>query len=323
MKRGYILAVIGCMLISSCNKEWQDELFRKSVSFVNNGVVEVHVKYNAAGGAIPVKVPIIVSGSTENSAEVTVTINTDVDTLQNLNFERFRLRSDLYFNELPKEAYQFESMNTTIPAGKNQGSYNLNLKLAGLDFSNKYILPVQIISTSSLAIATGRGYKKSLMRIVPFNDYSGKYSIAAEVWDRNRPQNEQKPLTVPFRNAYVVDEKTVFFFAGVTEEEALDRREYKIKASFNEGNKTVTLSSENPAIRFSQQRGTFTVKKEKDGVLPYLERIYTTVFLEYQYSDISNPTFPIDYRFVGSMILERKRNTLIPDEDQQGTIIIP
>lgn len=161
------------------------------------------------------------------------------------------------------------------------------------------------------------------MRIVPFNDYSGKYSIAAEIWDRGRPQNEQKPLTVPFRNAYVVDEKTVFFFAGATEEEALDRREYKIKASFNEGNKTVTLSCDNPAIRFAQQRGTFTVKKEKDGVLPYLERTYTTVFLEYEYSDISNPTFPIDYRFVGSMILERKRNTLIPDEDQQGTITIP
>lgn len=323
MKRGYILALLGCMLISSCNKEWQDELFRKSVSFVNNGVVEVHVKYSAAGGSIPVKVPIIVSGSTENTGDVNVTIGMDADTLQNLNFERFRLRNDLYFNELPKEYYQFESMNTTIQAGKDQGSYNLNLKLAGLDFSNKYILPVQIVSTSSLAIATGRGYKKSLMRIVPFNDYSGKYSVAAEIWERGRPQNEQKPLTVPFRNAYVVDEKTVFFFAGVTEEEALDRRDYKIKASFNEGDKTVQLSSDNPAIRFSQQRGTFTVKKEKDGVLPYLERIYTTVYLEYEYSDISNPTFPIDYRFVGSMILERKRNTLIPDEDQQGTIIIP
>lgn len=323
MKRGYILALIGCMLISSCNKEWKEELFRKSVSFVNNGVVEVHVKYNAAGGAIPVKVPIIVSGSTENSGNVSVTINTDVDTLKNLNFERFRLRNDLYFNELPKEYYEFSSMNTTIPAGSNTGSFTLNLKLAGLDFSNKYILPVQIISTSSLAIATGRGYKKSLMTIVPFNDYSGKYSIAGEVWDRSRPQNEQKPLTVPYRNAYVVDEKTVFFFAGVTEEEALDRRDYKIKASFNADSKTVTLSSENPAIKFTQQRGTFSVKKEKDGVLPYLERTYTTVVLEYEYSDISNPAFPIDYRFIGSMVLERKRNTLIPDEDQQGTIIIP
>ncbi|WGQ09176.1 DUF4973 domain-containing protein [Pedobacter gandavensis] len=323
MKRGYILALLGCMLMSSCNKEWKDELFRKSVSFVNNGVVEVHVKYSAAGGSIPVKVPIILSGSTAHTGDVNVTIGMDADTLQNLNFERFRLRNDLYFNELPKEYYQFESMSTTIQSGKNQGSYQLNLKLAGLDFSNKYILPLQIVSTSSLAIATGRGYKKSLMRIIPFNDYSGKYSIAAEVWERGRPQNEQKPLTVPFRNAYVVDEKTVFFFAGVTEEEALDRRDYKIKASFNEGNKTVTLTAENPAIRFSQQRGTFTVKKEKDGVLPYLERIYTTVYLEYEYSDLSNPTFPIDYRFVGSMILERKRNTLIPDEDQQGTIIIP
>lgn len=323
MKKGYILALLGCMLISSCNKEWKDELFQKSVSFVNNGVVEVHVKYSAKGGVIPIKVPILVSGSTNNAADVNVIIGRDADTLQILNFERFRLRNDLYFKELPQENYQFESMSTTIKAGNDVGLYDLNLKLEGLDFSDKYILPVQIISTSAFSIATGRGYRKSLMRIVPFNDYSGKYSIAGLVWDRNRREDDQIALSVPSRNAYVVDEKTVFFFAGVSEEEALDRRAYKIKATFNEENKTVTLTSDNPAINFSQQRGTYTVKKDKDPVLPYLERTYTTLNLEYWYSEISNPEFPIEYRFVGSMILERKRNTLIPDEDQQGTIIIP
>lgn len=323
MKKGYILALISCMMLCSCNKEWQDELFRKSVSFVNNGVVEIHVKYNAEGGMIPVKVPVILSGSTANNSNVSVTVDLDKDTLTNLNFERFRLRNDLYFNELATDFYQFGSMTTTIPSGSNTGLLDLNLKLAGLDFSNKYILPIKIVSTSAFGIATGRGYKKSLMQIIPFNDYSGKYSVAGEVWDRNRPQNEQKALTVPYRNAYVVDEKTVFFFAGVTEEEALDRRDYKIKASFNSTNNTVTLTSDNPAIKFSQQRGTFSVRKEKDGIQPYLEKTYTTVYLEYEYSDITNTTFPINYRFIGSMILERKRNTLIPDEDQQGTIVIP
>lgn len=323
MKKGYTLALLSCLLICGCNKEWTDELFQKSVSFVNNNVVEVRVKYSALGGNIPVKVPVVLSGSTENSSNVNVTIDLDKDTLTNLNFERFRLRNDLYFNELPKQSYQFESMTATIPSGGNIGLLKLNLKLEGLDFSNKYILPVKILSTSEFGIATGRGYRKSLMQIIPFNDYSGKYSVAGDVWDRNRPQNAQKALTVPFRNAYVVDEKTVFFYAGVTEEEALDRREYKVKATFNTNNNTVTLSSDNPSLRLSQQRGTFTVRKEKDPVLPYLERTYTTLTLEYQYSDNTNPTFPIDYRFVGVMVLERVRNILIPDEDQQGTIVIP
>lgn len=314
---------MSCILICGCNKEWTEELFKKSVSFANNGVVEVRVKYSAIGGNIPVKVPIVISGSTENTSNVNVTIDLDKDTLTNLNFERFRLRNDLYFIELPKEFYQFESMTTTIPSKSNLGMLNLNLKLDGLDFSNKYILPVQIVSTSEFGIATGRGYRKSLMQIIPFNDYSGKYSVTGDVWDRNRPHGDQKPLTTPFRNAYVVDEKTVFFFAGVTEEEALDRRNYKIKAAFNSSNHTVTLTSDNPAIKFSQQRGTYTVRTEKDPVLPYFERTYTTVTLEYEYSDITNPVFPIDYSFTGVMVLERKRNILIPDEDQQGTIVIP
>ncbi len=42
--------------------------------------------------------------------------------------------------------------------------------------------------------------------------------------------------------------------------------------------------------------------------------------LEYWYSDITNPAFPINYRFVGPLTLEKVRNTQIPDEDQQVRI---
>ncbi len=42
--------------------------------------------------------------------------------------------------------------------------------------------------------------------------------------------------------------------------------------------------------------------------------------LEYWYSDITNPAFPINYRFIGPLTLEKVKNIQIPDEDQQVQI---
>jgi hypothetical protein len=307
-------------VMSACNKEWEDELFTKYVAFANNGVVKVAVKYKEKGGNIPVKIPIILSGSTANNENVRVTVALDKDTIDNLNFDRFRLRQDLYFQELPADFYSFESMTATIPSGSNTGYLTLNLKLDGIDLVNKYILPLKIESTSPYTPSTMKHYKKSLITIVPFNDYSGKYSVAGAVWDRTKPENQQTALTVPFRNTWVVDEKSVFFYAGVSEEEAMDRANYKIKATFN-ADGTVTLSSDNPAINFVQKQGRYTVTKEMDGVLPYLEKTITSAYLEYEYDDITNPDFPLKYRFAGSMLLERLKNIQIPEEDQQVQII--
>ncbi|WP_346319165.1 DUF4973 domain-containing protein [Chitinophaga sp. YIM B06452] len=320
MKHIYYLIGL-CLLaaIGACNKEWEEELFTKYVAFGKNGVVQVYVKYKEEGGNIPLKIPVVLSGSTANNTDVDVTVALDRDTLTNLNFDRFRLREDLYFKELPGEFYSFKSLKTTIPKGENTGYLTIDLKLDGIDLVNKYILPLQIVSTSVYAPSALKHYKKSLISIVPFNDFSGKYSVAGAVWDRTRSENSQTALTVPSRNTWVVNENSVFFYAGVTEEEAVDRAVYKISATFNQDS-TVTLSAANPLINFTQQKGTYTISKRMDEVQPYLEKTYTTVYLEYQYDDITNPAFPLKYRFAGSMVLERVKNIQIPEEDQQVRI---
>jgi hypothetical protein len=316
MKSIYILIfLIGCISIS-CNKEWTEELFVKDVSFVKNGVVPVYAKYKSAGGSVMLKVPVELSGSTENKEDVQVTIELDKDTLSNLNFDRFRFRQDLYFVESPQDNYSFESMTTTIPKGSNIGYFNLNLKMEGLDMYYKYILPLKVVSTSKYGVSPRRWYRKSLMQIIPFNNYSGVYSSPGQV---KRLNSGDPALSTPTRTAWVVNENTVFFYAGVVEEEAYDRMKYKIFARFNEDG-SVSLSSSDPVINFSQSSGAYTVEKKMDEVQPYLERTITTMNLVYEYDDITNPAFPLRYRFTGAMVLDRKRNTQIPDEDQQVVI---
>jgi len=319
MKKIHLLILSGLLLGLGCTKEWTKELYVKDVSFVKSGVVKLNAMYKSQGGGVTVKVPVLLSGSTGNKENIEVTIALDRDTLNNLNFDRFRLRQDLYFLELPATNYAFKSMTTTIPAGSLQGSFELDLKLENLDLINKYILPVKIVSTSKNNVSGRRWFSKSLMQVIPFNDYSGRYSNAGLIWNRDVPQNNQTALSTPYRTAWVVDERTVFFFAGNVDEEAYDRKKYKIIAALNPDS-SVTLSAPDASIAFSQQRGTYSIRKRKDEVQPYLEKTYITMNLEYWYSDITNPAFPINYRFVGPLTLERVRNTQIPDEDQQVVI---
>lgn len=301
---------------SACNKEWTDELYKKEVSFVKSGVVRVNAKYKSQGGIVTVKVPVIVSGSTGNPDDIQVTIELDKDTLADLNFDRFRLRSDLYFHELPPDNYSFKSMTTVIPKGSLQGYFDLDLKMEGLDLINKYVLPIKIVATSNDNASKRRWFSKSIMQIIPFNDYSNRYSNAGLIWNRDLPQTGQTALTTPHRNAFVVDEETIFFFAGNIDEEAYDRAKYKVIARFN-ADSTVTLTAPDAAINFSQQAGTYSISKKMDEVQPYLEKTYITMNLEYWYSDITNLAFPINYRFTGPLTLEKVRNIQIPEEDQQ------
>jgi hypothetical protein len=172
------------------------------------------------------------------------------------------------------------------------------------------------VASSNDNVSRRRWFSKSIMQIIPFNDYSNRYSNAGLIWNRDVPENAQKALSTPHRNAFVVNENTVFFFAGNIDEEAYDRVKYKITARFN-ADSTVTLTAADAAINFSQKAGTYTISKKMDEVQPYLEKTYITMNLEYWYSDITNLAFPINYRFTGPLTLEKVRNIQIPEEDQQ------
>jgi hypothetical protein len=302
----------------ACNEEWKDEQYEKTVSFVKSGYTEVYLKYREAGGVAPYKIPLVVSGSTGNGENVKVTVALDPDTMPDLNYGRFRNRTDLYFKQLEPEYYDLKSTTVNIPAGEDVGLLDIDFKLEGLDLVDKYILPLQITETSTYLPSPRKHYKKTMMRIIPFNDYSGSYQPTG-----GNITFETTNQTITFedgRETRVVDEKTVFFYAGFIDEQARDRATYKIYMRFNEDS-TLTLNADKATeISFEQVIGTgnrYSVQTEIDPTTPYLERRYTAISLDYRFTDISNPQYPMKYRITGTMTMERKRNTLIPEEDQQ------
>lgn len=315
-----ILFVAVITLFISCNDEWKDELYSHYVSFkapINSkGVTDIYVKYRK-DSISTYQLPLIVSGTTTNPKEMNVKVALDPDTLNILNYDRFQNRYDLYFTQLESSYYTIPSYTVTIPAGSRQGLLPIDFSFKDIDTFHKWLLPLTIVEEESANYTPHprKNYKKALLRVIPFNNYSGVYqSTAMLLYPKGSSTNA---LVVSTRPTFVVDDKSIFFYAGTIDEESVYRKTYKIIVTFNSDG-TLGLKAENDGINF-QVIGTpqYSVEEVMDDLLPYLKHRYITLSLAYSYDDITSvPGTPIGYEAKGTMILERKINTEIPDEDQ-------
>ncbi|MDE6162421.1 MAG: DUF4361 domain-containing protein, partial [Bacteroides sp.] len=124
------------------------------------------------------------------------------------------------------------------------------------------------------------------------------------------------------------DENSVFFYAGTVWEEDVNRSKYKVIVTFNPGTTdesgtvsgTLTLRPGDAANEMNLQSSgacTYEIRSNMDPVQPYLKHYYVTMQMQYNYTDFtSDPSNPIVFNARGSLVLERKINTLIPDQDQ-------
>ena len=232
------------LLITSCNDEWKDEQYRQYISFKapindkDNGVTPIYVRYNP-DGKVRYQLPVIVSGSTTNEQDIDVHVALYEDTLEILNRERFSGRTDLWYTLLEKDKYEFPE-TVHIPAGTCVEQLNIDFDLRGINMTDKWVLPLTIVDDVSYNYQghPRKNYAKALLRVIPFNDYSGSYSTSTmEVYIRNaNGSTDNKPMVTNNRTAYVVDNNTIFFYAGLMSEDlSRDERElYKIYIRFNE-----------------------------------------------------------------------------------------
>lgn len=320
--RNILLLFTVLMFWSACNDEWIEEQYTHYISFKaplnDNGVTRIYIRYKSEG-AVVYKLPLIVSGSTTNSSDLNIHIAVDPDTLRILNNERFQNRTDFYYRELDENHFSFPE-TVKIPAGENTALLNIDFKLQEVDLADKWVLPLTIVDSPSYNYTSHprKHYSKALLRIMPFNDYSGIYSGTALRMYLKGYENEAAIVksNIP---TYVVDENTIFFYAGMIDEQNIDRKKYKIFASFDDINKTVTFTAEDPNINFkSLATSTFKIDEIMDEVRPYLLHRYITINnIEYTFTDYTTvPNNEISYKVKGSLMMERKINTQIPDEDQ-------
>lgn len=332
MKKLYILGMMlgVCAVFSSCNDEWKDELYVEMVSLKaplgSQGVHDIYVRYQSDGSG-SFLLPVIVSGSRENARNIDVKISVDNDTLDTFNREKYLDRNDLWYHQLPEQFYSFPTNGVYhIPAGKNTETFAIDFNLKGLDLNEKWVLPLTIDKDPSYVQNIRKGYHKALLNLHLFNDYSGSYaSNAVSVFIG---ESTKDPATVATRELRVIDDRTVFFYAGTWWEEDEKRNQYKVGVRFGEGTidedgvetgpiEVFAVDPTNPTQIEPFGSCHYRRSVEPHATLPHIEKHTTTIYLNYYYTDnTSDPDHPIRYRATGSMGTQRSINTLIPDQDQ-------
>lgn len=307
-------------ICGACNKEWTEQQYAPYISFkapiTTGGVSQIFIRYKEEG-KVSYQLPVILSGTVMLSDPVNVQVGVDKDTLDVLNVERFHSRTDLFYQLLKPENYELPAAEVSIPAGQCVGLLNIDFKLKDLDLVDKWVLPLTILEAPdhSYQLNMRKHYRKALLYVTPFNDYSGNYATTTvSVYFR---EGSGDPMVTNNRNAYVVNHNTMFFYAGVTDEQRKDRRAFKIYVKFNEDG-TLTLDQEDPQLNLKViGTPTYEIEETTDVDHPYLKHRYITLTLEYEYDDtLEVPNYTVKYRAKGIMTMERKINTQIPDEDQ-------
>lgn len=349
MKKIYTLAVLAAMTVlgASCNAEWEDEQYEHYISFSSRldekGVTNIYVPYSrhdkngnyAEGGEgrSNYQLPLLVSGTTDNTQNLTIHIAHDRDTLETLNYARYATRKELYYEDMGKDGLTYASYPETmkIEAGKNKGLLDLKFDFRNIDMSEKWVLPLQIVDDSSYDYQSHprKNYAKAILRIFPFNDYSGDYSgtgmtnkVVTGYDDKGNPIETSESITRSSVRGYVVDENSIFMYAGIVDEDYTNRRDYKIKFTFiGEMNGLVTLSCDNAEeIGFEVNKSitpSFRISSSMDDAKPYLEHRYVIINnIDYYFNYIPVEGTTIRYHVKGTLTLSRDINTQIPDEDQ-------
>jgi hypothetical protein len=334
------LLSVALLGFTACNDEWEDELYTRMVSLkapINrNDVSVIYLKYKPNNEDVTYKLPVVVSGSQKNDKDYTVRIGVDNDTLNDLNIGRYADRRDLYYIQLPENYYELPSSTCRIPAGSDVALYNVNFKFSGLDLTEKWVLPLTILPDASYTLNSYKGRQKALLWVMPFNDYSGTYTATSMyVYFGN---NTSKYMTAGSRETRVVDENTIFFYAGITEELSENRGHFKVKCKFLEPDEVTEYTDKNTgegtglflkkgrleleapeaSLNFTVLgTPTYEIKEELDVDRPHVIKRFFTLTMEYTYEDtVSSAQAVFTYRCKGTMLMQRNVDILIPDEDQ-------
>ena len=218
----YIILLLVSFCWVSCNNEWEDEQYEQYVSFKapigSNGVTDIYIRYKK-DGKVTYQLPVIISGSTFNEKDLNVKVEVDNDTLGILNNERFG-REDLYFLQLTPEHYNFPG-TVNVPQGVSVTTLPIDFDLTGINMVRSWVLPLTVVDEPGTYLGHPRkNYAKALLNIKPFNDYSGTYStttLQTFISNEDGSYDQANPIVRNTRTGQVVDENTIFFYAGAME----------------------------------------------------------------------------------------------------------
>ena len=347
-----LLAAVAMPALTSCNDDWKEEKYKDFVSFkapldtqgTAVGVTTVYVPYTRVDengqplygqeGMSHYQLPVLIAGSLDNPNDKTVNI-AHSDTLDILNVERFGHRSEVYYHDM----WDFTEVPSTVYIPKGQNSALLNIKVdfadPGFDQIDRYILPITVAPGAGYERNPRKNYATAMLRLLPYTDFSGIYQAGNLLYNIVTEDHADEGVSAGLSTVqtYACGQNKVFFYAGNNDEKSLLRRNFRIYAEFEKDETFVPStdvkecgtcrmyvdSSENPELNFEQVgEASYKILESEDAVQTYIVRRTMIVQdIEYYYTDTKTaPGSAIIYKVAGTMTMERKLNTQMPEEDQ-------
>lgn len=307
------LALCALAALAACTQSLNQEIFTKKVYLVQNGFQELELNFTE-NSIVDTTISVAVSGTVLTSEDVAVTMKVNADTLAGYNWDRFRNDRSMYYELLPEDCYTFKKEGIVIKAGEPLATIPITFNLILIDKDKKYVLPLEIATTSVYELAEPR-YRTVLINVICANEYSGAYSLSGRIIEVSA--NDQTDIRMT-RTLRAEGKSIVSLFAGSTAENMDNREDYRMLLKVN-ADSTLTLrashpdkisiKADEPNLDIESPVNRIRVVETFDTQNSHRKFVTTYYYLRYNFTDYTLPD-PVEMRWEGQA--SRTRTVLVP-----------
>lgn len=304
MKKILLGALASLALLASCENQLPEEMFVKKVLINQNGFRTYEFDYTERSQT-DTTISVAVSGTSELTKDIRVSLAVNSDTLAGYNWERFRNEESLYFKLLPDDCYDFNGEDIIIKAGDEYTDVPITFYLDRISKDESYVLPISVVSVSDYQIGEPQ-YSTVLINVVLSNEHSGAYTLSGTLREVAPNITFDVKMT---RTMRAENKNTISFFAGNVSETNPDREKYRILAEVL-ADSTLVLSAahpefidlrpDNPNLGKDDPKNRIIVERTMDPQNHRKQTTVTTFYLQYYFTDKTNPEDPYELRWKGA-----------------------
>jgi hypothetical protein len=280
------IALAGVM-ICSCDR---DELFEREqyknvfALLSDDGFNVFYEEHDLALSESSGFVSAVCGGALPTEKDINITIVEDEDLLLQYNRSNFDVDESKYARWLPRDRYDINNYNITIPAGERTGLMPITIRLEGLSPDSTYYIPLRVDRFSSYELNQEKG--TVLYCVLMKNDYA----LQRITSQGSVPQGTDYNYRGIRNGANIMSNRQIFPVSGNSVRIVAMGLEFEQKVSSINGRSILLTVDENNKVRITAWKDLEITQVDDDPDYPNTFSIeddgynrYQTFLLRYDY----------------------------------------
>ncbi|MDR1114941.1 MAG: DUF4361 domain-containing protein [Tannerella sp.] len=172
-----MIATLGAA-ICSCNRDelFEREQYKNVFALLSEGSFNIFAEEHDLGNEeTEGYVSAVCGGSLPTHTEINIAMVEDEDILLRYNRSNFDVDEDRYAQLLPRDRYDIEDLNITVPAGERKGLMKIRIHPDGLSPDSAYFIPLRADRFSAYELNPDKSYL--LYRVLIKNFYAAQKTV--------------------------------------------------------------------------------------------------------------------------------------------------